>query len=594
MERAIASMTCLRGWAASRPSGQPRRPGRASLAVRAAASAASKVKQTYVCRECGEQQLQWSGQCKACGAWSTLNKVKMAATSETGGGGGGARAAARFAAGKAAATADAAEGAAWGGARSGGAAPLQRTAWVQEAEPPQRLSDISRRGFRSRWRLHLPGDNGRELSRVLGGGIVPGSLTLVGGEPGVGKSTLLLQMAAMLGGASTRDPPPSGGADAGADAGAERAPEEAAAAGPEDEEGEEERPVLYVSGEESREQIGSRAERMGLADNRHIFLYSATRLDLILDEITRLQPKASAPWGMECARARCTCGGGDHAGAPARRSLRATSCQAFGRRLLRRFPTVVPRTLRPPQAIIVDSIQTVYLDEIPSSAGSVRECATALLHVAKREKVPVFLVGHSGDLAGPRVLEHIVDVVVYMEGGRQQPVRLVRTVKNRYGATDEVGVFQMHDDGMQGATHPPVRMPSGVNKNRLYLLLAVLGKHTEMRPYAVDVHLNVTGGLEMTEPATDLAVTLAIASSYFEQPIARDVAAIGEVGLGGELRPVGHIERRISEAAKLGFRRFVIPAGSQVHVSGKLKDVQVVECRSVTEAFRAVLGSGGG
>lgn len=345
--------------------------------------------------------------------------------------------------------------------------------------------------------------------------------------------------------------------------------------------------VLYVSGEESVEQIGSRAERMGVAGNAGVFVYSATRLDGILDEIIRLQPAA----------------------------------------------------------VIVDSIQTVYLDEVSSSAGSVtqvRECATALLQVAKRERIPVFLVGHvtkSGDLAGPRVLEHIVDTVVYMEGGRQQPVRLVRCMKNRYGSTDEVGVFEMHDDGMQvvpnpsalflsdrdlapnvssavavvlegtrpllmevqalcspvpqGSPTPPSRFPSGVNRQRLALLLAVLGKHTEMRPYSVDVHLNVTGGLEMNEPATDLAVACAIASSYFEQPIARDVALIGEVGLGGELRPVGNIERRIAEASKLGFRTFVIPASSNVHASQRLKGARIIECRTVVEAFRAVLGTAG-
>ncbi|EFN56488.1 hypothetical protein CHLNCDRAFT_8491, partial [Chlorella variabilis] len=426
----------------------------------------SKSKQLYICGGCGEQSAQWAGQCKSCGAWNSLEKVVVQAAADS--------------------------------------TPLPL---LPPAAAPQRLSDVSRRGFRSRWRLVLPGENGQELGRVLGGGVVPGSLTLVGGEPGVGKSTLLLQMAAMLTQAST------GGAT-----------------------------VLYVSGEESVEQIGSRAERMGPAvgSNPSIFVYSATRLDAILDEIIRLQPAA----------------------------------------------------------VVVDSIQTVYLDEVSSSAGSVtqvRECATALLQVAKRERIPVFLVGHvtkSGDIAGPRVLEHIVDTVIYMEGGRQQPVRLVRSIKNRYGNTDEVGVFEMHDDGMQvvpnpssiflsdrdlapnvssavavvlegtrpllmevqalcspvpqSSGQPPMRMPSGVDRQRLALLLAVLGKHTDMRPYSVDVHLNVTGGLEMKEPSTDLAVACAIASSYFEQPIGRDV-----VGLGGELRPVGNIERRIAEAAKV-------------------------------------------
>ncbi|PSC73730.1 DNA repair [Micractinium conductrix] len=578
--------------AASRPRNPPAPRQRCLTLVRAASSSA-KVKQLYVCSGCGEQTAQWSGQCKACGVWNSLEKVKILPVSESGGGGSGARAAARFAAGRTAG------GSVDDDAPAPSTRTLRRSAWVQDSEAPQRLSDVSRRGFRARWRLQLPGENGRELARVLGGGVVPGSLTLVGGEPGVGKSTLLLQLADMLTRSSVDDSssgsgPGSDGSskgncgaarqqdvaqplpaqqqqDGSADGGA------AAAAGG--------GTVLYISGEESVEQIGSRAERMGIAANSSIYVYSATRLDSVLDEVIRLQPSA----------------------------------------------------------VIVDSIQTVYLDEVSSSAGSVtqvRECATALLQVAKRERVPVFLVGHvtkSGDLAGPRVLEHIVDTVVYMEGGRQQPVRLVRCMKNRYGNTDEVGVFEMHDDGMQvvpnpsalflsdrdlapsvssavavvlegtrpllmevqalcspvphGSPVPPTRTPSGVNRQRLALLLAVLGKHTDIKPYSVDVHLNVTGGLEMNEPATDLAVACAIASSYYEQPIAHDVAMIGEVGLGGELRPVGNIERRIAEAAKLGFKTFVIPAASNVHASARLKGARLVECCTVVEAFRAVLGT---
>lgn len=355
-------------------------------------------------------------------------------------------------------------------------------------------------------------------------------------------------------------------------------------------ENDEDRPVLYVSGEESTEQIGSRATRMGIGANSSVFLYSATRLDYVLDAVLRLRPKA----------------------------------------------------------LIVDSIQTVYLDDLPSSAGSVvqvRECASALLQVAKRERIPVFLVGHvtkSGDIAGPRVLEHIVDVVVYMEGGRQQPVRLVRCVKNRYGATDEVGVFQMEEEGLmavddpaalflsdrlsggaenvtsavtavmegtrpllmevqalcspvpRGSQQPPIRAPTGVRKERLWLLLAVLGKHTEIRPYSVDVHINVTGGLAVSEPAADLAIVAAIASSYYERPIAAGTALIGEVGLGGELRPVSQLERRLMEAAKMGFNRFIVPAGSDLRggKASRLKGAEVVQCKTVAEALDAALGVG--
>lgn len=520
----------------------------------------------------------------SCKTWGSLEKYSVAPAVDSGGGGGGARAAARFSAGRA------------GGddppfATAGpSAAVARRGQWVvQDVESPQRLSDVSKRSFRQRWRLKLPGESGQELGRVLGGGVVPGSLILVGGEPGVGKSTLLLQVADMLTRTSDQsgnDSSPEGSTPSALDTAATG---DAAATSP-NHLPDEQQVVLYVSGEESAEQIGSRAERMSVGGNPNVYLYSATRLELILDAVLRLRPKA----------------------------------------------------------LVVDSIQTVYLDDLPSSAGSVvqvRECASALLQVAKRERIPVFLVGHvtkSGDIAGPRVLEHIVDVVVYMEGGRQQAMRMVRCVKNRYGATDEVGVFSMEDSGLNavlnpsafflssrdttsavssavtvvmegsrpllmevqalcsttppGSGAPPLRSPTGVRKERLWLILAVLGKHTAMRPYSVDVHLNVTGGLAVSEPAADLSIAVAIASSYYERPIAPDVAMVGEVGLGGELRPVMQVQRRIAEAAKLGFTRVIIPAGSDVGGKGKARQggVTLVECRTVGEAIEAALGPGTG
>jgi len=495
----------------------------------------------------------------SCKKWGTLEKITTVSVSDSGGGGGGARAAARFSAGRATFGDDDSAGASFASVP----AP-RRGGWVpQDVEAPQRLSDVSRRSFRQRWRLGLPGDSGEELGRVLGGGVVPGSLILVGGEPGVGKSTLLLQVADLL----TLTHTQSGGDT-----------------NSQDNDETESRPVLYVSGEESSEQIGSRAERMGVGNNPDVYLYSATRLELVLEAVLRLRPRA----------------------------------------------------------LIVDSIQTVYLDDLPSSAGSVvqvRECASALLQVAKRERIPVFLVGHvtkSGDIAGPRVLEHIVDVVVYMEGGRQQAVRLVRCVKNRYGATDEVGVFSMEDAGLKavanpsalflsardspvsvsssvtvvvegtrplvmevqalcspvppGSNAPPIRAPTGVKKERLWLILAVLGKHTSIRPYGVDVHINVTGGLSVTEPAADLAIATAIASSYYERPLDRHTALIAEVGLGGELRGVTQLERRVAEAIKLGFNRVIIPAKSDLKMKGKFAGAQLIECQTVKEAFEAALG----
>ena len=539
------------------------------ISIRAAATKASG-KFEYRCKECGETTLQWSGQCMSCKGWGTLEKITAAPVAESsGGGGGGARAAARFSAGRAATFNEDSSSAPFASVPS-----PRRGGWVaQDVEAPQRLSEISQRTFRQRWRLMLPGESGEELGRVLGGGVVPGSLILVGGEPGVGKSTLLLQVADLL--TRIADMPDVHEIDQNLISGNNNS---------NGNEAKESRPVLYVSGEESSEQIGSRAERMGIGSNSDVYLYSATRLDLVLGAVLRLRPRA----------------------------------------------------------VIIDSIQTVYLDDLPSSAGSVvqvRECASALLQVAKRERIPVFLVGHvtkSGDIAGPRVLEHIVDVVVYMEGGRQQAVRLVRCVKNRYGATDEVGVFSMEDAGLKAVQNPsalflsardspisvssavtvvvegtrpllmevqalcspvpsgsgatPLRVPTGVKKERLWLILAVLGKHTSVRPYGVDVHINVTGGLTMNEPAADLAIAAAIASSFYERPLARDIALIGEVGLGGELRPVAQLQKRVGEAVKLGFNKIIIPHGSDLRRGGKLADAQLIECRTLKDAFEACLG----
>ncbi|EIE18597.1 DNA repair protein rada [Coccomyxa subellipsoidea C-169] len=512
---------------------------------------------TYKCTECGEQSPQWKGRCPSCSGWNTLEKAEVlreTAKSSGGGGGGGAVAAAAAAAVRPL------------GERIRNAAPTisrPRTGWVSSvSQRPQRLSEVGRNGYGSQWRIPLRGANGAELARVLGGGVVPGSLTLVGGDPGVGKSTLLLQVAAMLG------PEPAIGGSDEEDADEEGPPPAGEA-------------VLYVSAEESVEQVGSRAERMGLRGAKHLFLYSATRLVEVLQEIVAMQPRA----------------------------------------------------------VIIDSIQTVYLDDVTGSAGSVsqvRECATALLHVAKRQGVPVFLVGHvtkAGDIAGPRVLEHIVDTVVYMEGERHQAFRLVRGIKNRYGPTDEVGVFQMEESGLQAVANPsalflsdrqmarnassavtvamegtrpllmevqaltspvhqgpPLRMPNGIHRNRLSLIMAVLTKHVRLRLHSVDCHTNVVGGLTLTEPATDLAVALAVASSYFERPIAQNIAVIGEIGLGGELRPANHIERRVVEAAKLGFTTVIVPATRAPTATGRLAGVNIIPCRTIKDALEAALG----
>eukprot|EP00850_Spirogloea_muscicola_P013315 SM000089S23871 [mRNA] locus=s89:483098:487966:- [translate_table: standard] len=415
------------------------------------------------------------------------------------------------------------------------------------------------------------------------------SLILVGGDPGVGKSTLLLQVAALLA-------------------------EGAGQAGP--------APVLYVSGEESVEQVSSRAERMGVSAEQ-LFLLNVTDVEVLSKSglfRTPIRQFSSASLTLDPA--------------------------TFHDDSLTDTPDTLTQILQAiqdmqPRAVVVDSIQTVYLAEATGSAGSVsqvRECATALLHIAKGTGTPIFLVGHvtkTGDIAGPRVLEHIVDVVLYMEGERMQSYRLLRSVKNRFGPADEVGVFRMEEEGLRAVANPselflseragangsgpasaaiavvmegtrPLlieiqalcskcpqppgrRTANGVDPQRLHLLLAVLGKQSGIQLYSHDVFLNVVGGLKLKEPAADLAVAVAVASSFLERPVPADMAVIGEVGLGGELRAVGQLERRMNEAAKLGFLRCIVPksAASSKSAAGSLV---TIPCATIRGAIEAALG----
>ena len=374
---------------------------------------------------------------------------------------------------------------------------------VSAASPPQRLGDVQT-GSNNRLKLAIP-----EFARVLGGGIVPGSLVLIGGDPGIGKSTLVLQVSVDL---------------------AQRGP------------------VLYVSGEESPGQIKSRADRVSKgADD--LYLVAETDLGRIVDHITAIHPVLT----------------------------------------------------------IVDSIQTVRSPDIESAAGSisqVRESATVLQEVAKSTGVAVFLVGHvtkEGAIAGPRVLEHIVDTVLYLEGDPYHAYRLLRSVKNRFGATAEVGVFEMAEHGMMEVANPseaflaerrtnapgsaiavtmegsrpllveiqglasptvfghPRRTANGIDSNRLLLITAVLNRRNGYQLSDQDIFVNVVGGLQIGEPAADLALAAAIASSVRDRPLPADLALIGEVGLSGELRRVAHLDTRLREAAKLGFASAVIP-----------------------------------
>ena len=433
------------------------------------------------------------------------------------------------------------------------AAPADRAAQPRGLggrSAPRRLSEIE---GENEERLHVPIG---EFARVLGGGVVPGSIVLVGGDPGIGKSTLMLQMAVQMA-QSLR--------------------------------------VLYVSGEESERQIKMRAARLtdgsdGLKPSRgssglknviyppELFLVTETNLATILDHVNEVKP----------------------------------------------------------QMLIIDSIQTVYLPELQSTAGSitqVRDCSGRLRELAKSSGIAVFVIGHvtkEGVIAGPRVLEHIVDTVLYLEGDRFLSFRLLRSVKNRFGATSEVGVFEMGEHGMEEVSNPseaflaerlataagsaiavtmegtrpllveiqgltshtnfgnPRRTPNGIDLNRLMLVAAVLTRRAGYNLSEQDIFVNVVGGLRVIEPAADLAVAASIASSMRDLPVRADAALIGEIGLSGELRWVGHMNARLNEAAKLGFKVAVIPIRLR-RSEPYPKGIEVIEVRSVREALHHAL-----
>jgi DNA repair protein RadA/Sms len=449
----------------------------------------------FVCQACGATQSKWMGRCPDCGEWNTLVETIVEPSPRS-----------------------------TLGARS----PLTGE---NQARP---LPEIPVDSFE---RLPLPME---EFARVLGGGIVPGSVVLIGGDPGIGKSTLLLQLASLLAQGSS--------------------------------------PVLYVSGEESPQQIKLRAARLGISSPQ-LYILAETDLERILAEVERLHP-----------------------------------CLA-----------------------IVDSVQSVRLETLASAAGSisqVRECAAELMRLAKAQGVPIFIVGHvtkSGSIAGPRVLEHIVDTVLYLEGERFHAYRLLRSVKNRFGSTNEVGVFEMRDDGLVEVTNPseaflaerpahatgsavavtmegtrpilvevqalvsqttlalPRRTCNGFDLNRLLLLVAVLTKRVGLPLGDQDIFVNVVGGLRVREPAVDLAVAVAIASSFRNRPVQADLAIFGEIGLAGELRSVGQAERRLREAAKLGFSQGLLPPfkGARACDQG----IRLLTARSAAEAIDLALES---
>lgn len=452
----------------------------------------AKTKTVYFCTACGNESPKWQGRCSACGQWNTLQEhiekpvlPGRAASSPVG---------------------------------------ISRTA--------QKLADVC-----SDTEIRFPTGNG-ELDRVLGGGAVAGSLVLVGGAPGIGKSTLLLQICSCL--CQTKK-------------------------------------VLYVSGEESEKQIKLRAERIGTAPDA-LYLLSETRLSDILEATQELLP----------------------------------------------------------DVLIVDSIQTLYneiSESAPGSVSQVKDCTMALMQLSKTQGITVFVVGHinkDGAIAGPKVLEHMVDCVLYFEGDPNTSYRLLRAAKNRFGSTNEIGVFEMGDTGLievpnpsqmllegrpEGAsgtcvaciiegTRPllaevqalvakttfnvPRRTSDGFDYNRAVLLLAVAEKRAALKLSVFDAYINVIGGLQLDEPGADLAVALAIASSYRDQPIPDDLVAIGEIGLTGEIRSVSHMNQRLAEIERLGFRKCIIPHKTSEKIEIP-KNLSVYRVKNLREAIEIAM-----
>lgn len=455
----------------------------------------SKQKTIYCCSECGNETANWAGKCPSCGAWNTLTELKI-------------------------------------DSRAGRSNTYAKT---RSTAKPKKISELDM-SAEIRFSTGIA-----ELDRVLGGGAVVGSLVLVGGAPGIGKSTLLLQMCGCV--------------DSG-------------------------RKILYVTGEESERQLKLRAVRLGV-DNAEVYVLAETDINSIAACIDELEP----------------------------------------------------------EIVIIDSIQTVSdanVDSAPGSISQVRECTMRIMRLTKEKGLTVFVVGHinkEGSIAGPKVLEHMVDCVLYFEGERNTSFRLLRAVKNRFGSTNEIGVFEMDEEGLNCVENPseallagrpqnapgtcvacvvegtrPIlaevqalvspsgynasRRSNGIDYNRAAMLLAVLEKRGGLQVSGCDTYINVIGGLSLDEPAADLATVLAIASSFLDRPLGADLAAIGEVGLSGEIRSVSVINQRLSEISRLGFQRCVIPG----HVKDELKQFEgltLIPVKNISEALAAVLRKNG-
>lgn len=455
----------------------------------------AKTKTVYFCNNCGAESSRWLGRCPQCGQWNTMVEEVVRETKKS-------------------------------------------SSVTYESIDKKRSKPVALTAIRTEDAPRIPAGYG-EINRVLGGGIVPGSLVLLGGDPGIGKSTLLMQVS----GAIT------------------------------DNQG----TVLYASGEESQMQLKLRAERLGINSER-LQVMADTNLDAVLKEAA----------------------------------------------------------MHPPTLLVIDSIQTVFTDDIESAPGSVsqvRECTARLLRFAKEQSVPVCIIGHvtkEGTIAGPRMLEHMVDVVLYFEGERSYQFRILRAIKNRFGSTSETGLFSMDGAGLVELLNPsatllaerteeetgsavmaylegirpilvevqslvvntafgmPRRTSIGYDLNRLIVLLAVLEKRCQFSLGNKDVYVNVIGGLKVNEPACDLSVAVAIVSNLMNRPVPADMVILGEVGLTGNVRSVPRLEQRLAEAVKLGFKRFIVPDGNMKQLKELRGDIQVKGVVTVQEAMQAV------
>ena len=454
----------------------------------------AKVKSIFVCGQCGYESAKWNGKCPSCGAWNSFEEVETTVSKKS-------------------------------------VSVSKKSADV--SDKILCINEIEAADNEVRYKTGL-----NELDRVLGGGLVKGSVVLLSGEPGIGKSTILLQICRFLGGNHT---------------------------------------ILYISGEESVRQIKLRAGRLGV-ESENLYLLALTDAETVCDAIVENKP----------------------------------------------------------DIVIVDSIQTMSIRDISSAPGSitqVRECTNMLMRTAKSEEIPMFIVGHvnkDGAIAGPKVMEHIVDAVLFFEGERNLSYRILRAVKNRFGSTNEIGDFEMGDSGLKEVENPslmllsgrpadvsgscvacvmegsrpilaevqalvtksgfsaPRRVSTGFDYNRLALIIAVLEKRLGFFFGQLDVYVNVVGGLRIDEPAADLSIALALYSGITDKPIDEKLLAFGEIGLGGELRSVSHIAQRISEAQRLGFKRCIVPKHSLSAIDKSSFDIDIIPASTLRQAFNSL------